>query len=89
MAHLEDFGKESYFEKHGYVWDTRIDAYVNKAQWKIFSREYIDDHSFETLLSRLGEAPVQNHWKIYFNTESPIDVHNVHKHYGVSIGLDV
>ena len=89
MAHLEDFGKETYFENHGYVWDARIEAYVNKEEWKIFSKEYIDDHSFDTLLSSLQEEPVPNQWKIYSNTESPLDVHNVHKHYGVSIGLNV
>jgi len=89
MAHLEDFGKETYFEKHGYIWDAQIDAYVNKHEWKIFSREYIDDHSFDTLLSNFQEEPVQNQWKVYLNTESPLDVHNVHKHNGVCIGLDV
>ena len=45
MAHLEDFGKETYFERIGYVWDARIEAYVSKAEWKMFSKEYIDDHS--------------------------------------------
>ena len=88
MAHLEDFGKETYFEKNGYIWDARIEAYVNKAEWKIFSKEYIDDHSFDTLLSNLQEEPSSNQWKIYFNTESSLDIHNVHKHYSVSIGLD-
>jgi len=88
MAHLEDFGKETYFEKIGYVWDDRIEAYVNKAEWKIFSKEYIDDHSFDTLLSKIQEQPSPNQWKVYFNTESPLDVHNVHKHFGVGIGLD-
>ena len=89
MAHLEDFGKETYFEKHGYTWDARSEAYINKAEWKIFSKEYIDDHSFDTLLSNLQEEPSPNQWKVYFNTESSLDVHNVHKHSGVTIGPDV
>jgi hypothetical protein len=89
MANLEDFGKETYFEKHGYIWDVRIEAYVNKEEWKIFAKGYIDDHSFDTLFSNLQEAPSLNQWKIYFNTESPMDVRNVHNHYGVSAGLDV
>ena len=89
MAHLEDFGKETYFEKQGYTWDARIEAYVSKAKWKIFAKENIDDHSFDTLLFNLQEELRPNQWKMYFNTESPLDVHNVHKHYGVSIGLDV
>lgn len=89
MANLEDFGKQTYFEKHGYLWDARIQAYVNKEDWKIFSKDYIDDHSFDTLLSNLQEEPVPNQWKIYFNTESQLDVHNIHKHYGVGVELDV
>ena len=89
MANLEDFGKETYFEKHGYSWDDRIEAYVNKQEWKIFSKDYIDDHSFDVLLSNLQEQHSANQWRIYFNTESQLDVHNVHRHYGVSIGLDV
>ena len=89
MANLEDFGKETYFEKHGYSWDAKIEAYVNRQEWKIFSKDYIDDHSFDTLLSNLQEQHNTNQWKIYFNTESPLDVHNVHRHYGVGIGLQV
>ena len=89
MANLEDFGKETYFEKHGYVWDPRVEAYVNKQEWKIFSKEYIDDHAFDILLVNLQEAHPANQWKIYFNTESEADVHNIHRHYAVAIGPDV
>ena len=52
------------------------------------SKEYIDDHSFDTLLSNFQEEPSLNQWKVYFNIESPLDIHNVHKHYGLSIRLD-
>jgi hypothetical protein len=86
MANLEDFGKETYFEKHGYTWDPRIECYVNKAEWKIFSKHYIDDHSFDVLLVNLEEASTSGHWKFYFNTESPVDMHNLRVHYGVTDG---
>ena len=89
MAHLEDFGKETYFEEHGYTWDARIEAYVSKSQWKIFTREYIDDHPFDTLLLDLQEEPVPNQWKTYVNAEAPLDIHNVHKHYGAGIDRDL
>jgi hypothetical protein len=89
MGNLEDFGKETFFEKHGYRWDPRIEAYVNREEWKIFSKEYIDDHSFDTLLSKLREEHGPNQWKIYFNTEAPMDIRQVHKHYGVTLGVDV
>ena len=83
MANLEDFGNETYFEGHGYIWDPRIESYVNKEEWKIFSKEYIDDHSFDILLANIQEEASPGHWKIYVNTESQIDVHNLHKHYGI------
>ncbi len=83
MANLEDYGKEKYFEEQGYTWDSRIESYVNKEVWKIFSKYYIDDHSFDRLMVNLQEEPSPGKWKFYFNTESPVDVHNLHVHYGV------
>ena len=88
MANLEDFGKQTYFKNHGYTWDSRIEGYVNKEEWKIFSKDYIDDHSFDTLLANLQEAPIVGQWKVYFNTESPTDVHNIQRHYGVTLGIE-
>jgi hypothetical protein len=82
MGYLEDFGKETYFQEHGYTWEPKFESYVNKEDWKIFSKEYIDDHSFDILLANFEEEPTPGHWKIYTNTESPVDIHNVHRHYG-------
>lgn len=89
MANLEDVGKQTYLEKHGYSWDQRIESYVNKEEWKIFSKAYIDDHTFDTLLANIQEEPSPGHWKIFTNTESPIDVHNLRTHYGVTVGNPV
>jgi hypothetical protein len=82
MANLEDFGKQTYFENHGYTWDHRYEAYINKEEWTIFTKNYIDDHAFDILLANFNEESTPNHWKIYSNTESEIDIHNIHKHYG-------
>ena len=82
MANLEDFWKQTYFENHGYTWDHRYEAYINKEEWKIFTKNYIDDHPFDILLAKFSEESTPNHWKIYSNTESEIDIHNIHKHYG-------
>ncbi|MBD3610447.1 MAG: hypothetical protein HUJ30_07840 [Gammaproteobacteria bacterium] len=82
MANLEDFGKETYFEQQGYEWEPRFESYVNKKEWKIFSKEYIDDHSFDTLLANMEDDVTPSQWKIYVNTESSEDVHNMRRHYG-------
>jgi hypothetical protein len=84
MGHLEDAGKESYFEKHGYDWVPSLESYVSHEQWKVFTRNYIDDHSFDTLLAHLNEEPLIGQWKIYANTESEVDIHTVNKHYGIT-----
>jgi len=83
MANLEDYGKETYLEKHGYTWDARVESYVNKNEWKLFSKDFIDDHSFDKILAGLNEEPSEGVWKFYINHESPTDVHNMRKHYGV------
>lgn len=82
MGNLVDAGKESYFQKQGYKWESTLDAYVNREQWKVFKREYIDDHPFGTLLVNLDEPVVEGHWTIYANTESVDDLHAIKKHYG-------
>ena len=88
MGHMEAFGKEFHFEKIAYLWDTRNEAYISKGEWQIFSKDSIDDHSFDALLSSFQEEPSSNQWKLYFNTESPLDVHYVRKHHGVSTALN-
>ena len=83
MANLEDFGKQTYLEEHGYTWDVRYEAYVNKEDWKMFHKDYLDDHSFDIILVDLGEEPHPGHWKLYVNNESSMDMHNINKHYGL------
>lgn len=84
MGNLLDIGKETYMQEHGYEWVPQFDAYINHEQWKVFTRPYLDDQSFETILAHLAEEPVTGQWKIYTNTESEVDIHNIHKHYGAT-----
>ena len=86
MTHLEDIGKETYFENHGYTWDPKFECYVNKDEWKIFSKDYIEDHSFDMLLNDMQQASTPGRWNVYFDTESSVDIHNLHAHYGVKSG---
>ena len=83
MANLEDFGKETYFKEHGYTWDSRYEAYVNREDWKMFHKDYIDDHSFDTILVNLRQEPRPGQWKLYVNNESSLDIHNINKHFGL------
>lgn len=85
MGHLLDFGKESYMQEQGYSWVQEFDAYVSRDKWKIFTRTYLDDHSFETILARLKDELTVGHWQIYRSTESEVDIHNVHRHYGIPV----
>lgn len=85
MGHLLDVGKESYIQEQGYGWEPEHDAYINHATWKIFTRTYLDDHAFETILARLAEEPTIGQWKIYTSTESEDDIHNIHRHFGTPV----
>ena len=85
MANLEDYGKETYFETHGYTWDPRIESYVNKETWKIFSKAYLDDHPFEIIKGNLEEPSQPGNWQIYANIEAPDEVHTIRKHFGLTV----
>lgn len=84
MGHLEDIGKESYMKEQGYKWVEAYEAYVSQDRWKIFTRNYIEDHTFDTLCAKLAEQPVDGKWQVYANTESEVDIHNIHKHFGAA-----
>ena len=84
MGHLLDIGKETYMQEQGYTWSPEFDAYISHEKWKIFTRNYLDDHSFEIIVARLGEEPHIGQWQIYESTESEVDIHNIHRHYGTT-----
>lgn len=84
MAHLEDIGKESYMQEQGYEWVEAYEAFISHAQWKIFSRNYLEDHTFDTIRAKLAQAPVEGKWQVFSNTEAEVDLHNIHKHYGAT-----
>ncbi|MCW8827773.1 MAG: hypothetical protein OQK94_01820 [Gammaproteobacteria bacterium] len=84
MGHLDDFGKETYMREQGYEWDDTYEAFVSRKQWKLFTRNYLEDHSFDTLRAKLAETPIDGKWQVYANTESEVDIHNIHKHFGAA-----
>lgn len=85
MGHLLDIGKESYLQEQGYEWVPEFDAYIKREQWKMFTREYLDDHSFETILAGLADEPKIGQWHIYASAESEVDIHTIHRHYGTPV----
>jgi hypothetical protein len=84
MGKLEDIGKETYIQEQGYQWEEAYEAFVNHDAWKIFTRNYLEDHSFDTIRDNLAEEPVAGKWRVYANTEADEDIHNIRKHFGAA-----
>jgi len=84
MTHLQDIGKESYLEKHGYEWVEKYEAFISHHHWKVFTRNYLEDHSFDDICTSLAQDSTQGKWQVYASTESEVDLHNIHKHYGAT-----
>lgn len=57
-------------EDAGYVYSIDRMAYLNKDARKIFSIEFVQDHSDTELAARINEPePPPGEWRFYFNTE--------------------
>lgn len=84
MAKLEDIGKETYMKEQGYEWDEAYQAFLSHREWKIFTRNYLEDHTFDTIREKLAEKHIDGKWQVYANTESEDDIHNIHRHFGAS-----
>lgn len=84
MGYLEDIGKETYMQEQGYEWIETYEAFISHEKWKIFTRNYIEDHSFDTLCTKLAEESIEGRWQVYANSESEVDIHNIHKHFGAA-----
>jgi len=84
MGHLQDIGKETYMLEQGYEWVEKYEAFVSHERWKVFTRNYLEDHSFEEIVASLAQAPTEGKWQVYTSRESETDIHNIHKHYGAT-----
>ncbi len=78
---LLDIGKETYMQEKGYEWVSKFDAYINHGQWKIFTRTYLDDHTFDDILVRLEDEPVSGQCDLRRHRIRG-DIHNIRRHYG-------
>jgi hypothetical protein len=58
--------KSRLLREAGYAYDFERMVYVNSAKKKVFSIEFVDDHSEADIRSRLDE-PSDGEWSFYFN----------------------
>lgn len=61
--------KSKVLEDAGYVYSFDRQAYVNRTKKKIFSIEFVEDHSVERLQQSIAESNSERGWQMYFNTE--------------------
>ncbi len=63
--------KQRLFEESGYRFDFDRDVYVNRAQRKVFSIEFIEEeeHPAQFLRDRIEEQVPEGEWRFYFNRQ--------------------
>jgi len=61
--------KSRILEDADYVYNFDRQAYVNRGAKKIFSIEFVEDHSAGVLQDRISDNNSGPGWQIYFNTE--------------------
>lgn len=63
--------KRQLFETEGFSYDFDREVYYNRDSKKVFSVEYIEDHSVDDLAKRISEDGRNGQWYFYFNAEPP------------------
>jgi hypothetical protein len=61
--------KSKILEDAGYFYNFDRQAYVNRKAKKIFSIEFVEDHSDKELQKRISEETQENGWRYYSNSE--------------------
>ena len=60
--------KGELLEGSGYVYHFERELYYNPETRKIFSVEYVEDHSADDLQCAIDEGNEGGNWRFYFNT---------------------
>ena len=60
--------KTQIFEDAGYAYSFDREIYVSRPARKVFSLEFIEDHSEDELEARIKEPSPNGEWRFYFNT---------------------
>lgn len=61
-------GKRQILEDAGYAYSFDRLSYINRDARKVFSLEFVEDHSEEALRERISEPTPPGEWAFYFNT---------------------
>lgn len=61
--------RDRLLEEAGYRYSLRNDIYVNRAERKVFSLEFVEDQTDEQIRERIMERPPDKGWRFYFNTD--------------------
>ena len=67
MSGLES--KRRLLDNAGYVYNFDRMIYVNRAEKKAFSHEFVDDCTKEALEARIAEPTDGQEWRLYFNSQ--------------------
>lgn len=59
--------KKRILEEAGYAYSFDRLSYINRDARKVFSIEFVQDHSEAQLKARIGEPTPAGEWKFYFN----------------------
>lgn len=59
--------RDRLLEEAGYRYSLRNDIYVNRAERKVFSVEFVEEHTDEQIRARMMERPPAKGWQFYFN----------------------
>jgi hypothetical protein len=69
MTMAELSAKQTILESGGYVYNFDRRSYINRGAKKVFSVEFIEDHSADELEQRILEPSDARKWRFYFNSE--------------------
>ena len=60
--------KRALLNESGFAYGFDREVYYNQDTKKVFSIEFVEDHSAEELEKCIGENTRENGWRFYFNT---------------------
>ncbi len=61
-------GKKQILDDAGYAYSFDRLSYINREARKVFSIEFVEDHSETELKARIDEPGTPGEWRFYFNS---------------------